>query len=443
MAYSTWSGHALLGRLAYDALPDWQKELIQLDLSPAAMAKPYFPPSLADSGDKMGFLCAIMDLVYYDDCRPYATLPDGRWIPHGPPDANWQAAGGSGQPKSLTQYVKLIELLLERTIAPMREGNWEEAVRHGGALAHFIQEPFTPGHAVDNAIFHELFPDPVPDRHMRLHHAFDNACGEITPPPPRLMGTSIHECAFRLLLDIERGIRCGKRIIWPVIRSVYEGFPQSMQQQLLKEQSRMAVAITTSAWYTAICIARDRFDPSETAALDRLPLLDIDPYFFHAWQYVETLPGCLVQNKRKIPIHVYEQRNGSPAEVEIADGFGMGGHMGIKWFVDGDLYPRFTCEVGLPSRQLEGQTEHLSTRFHVEMDATVNQVYSEDIEYQARSLAVVDLKAGEPLRKIEVDITGARSLILRAQSQPYTDPATGRIAFSIPHIAVCRPALSR
>ena len=38
---------------------------------------------------------------------------------------------------------------------------------------------------------------------------------------------------------------------------------------------------------------------------------------------------------------------------------------------------------------------------------------------------------------------GARTLILRAQSQGYRDPASGQVRFSLPHVAVCAPTLSK
>jgi len=444
MARSDWGGHALLGYIAYETLPEWEKDLIKPDMSPAALGKPYISAAVKTPADKVAQMCGILDMIYYDECRPYATLPDGRWIPHCPPDANWQASVGSGQMRSPSASVALAELLMTRMIEAIRANDWEDAVRHGGALAHHLQEPFTPGHAVDNSLFHELFPDPDPERHMRLHHCFDAASGAFDPLPPKLMGTTVPEAAFRLLIEIDRGIRQGKKLIWPVIRAVYEGQPADAPSRLLAGQCRMASFATAAAWHTAICIALDRFDEAEAAALERLPLCELVPYFLHAWQYVEILPGHLVREKRKIPIHVWEPTpDGGKAEARIENGFGMGGHMGIKFFVNGDVYPRFRCRVGLPSRHREGQTEHTNARFYVEMDPEVNTVYSEDIEYQAVALAETPLAPGAPVRELEVDLRGARTLILRAQSQSWTDPETGQVAFSIPHVAVCEPVLCK
>lgn len=444
MASPNWGGHALLGRIAYETLPAWEKKLIQPDMTPEAMAKPYIPAHVKTVGDKVGYMCAILDLIYNDECRPYATLPDGRWIPHSPPDANGQSSAGSGSVRSPEAATAITELLFERMIGAIRAADWEDAIRHGGALAHYLQEPFTPGHATDNNIFHELFPDPDENRHVRLHHLFDNASDGFDPLGPALMGTTIPEAAFRLQVEIERGIREGKKLIAPVIKSFYDGEGDEVRKRLLAPQCRGASFATASAWHTAICIALDRFDEKEAKRLEILDLTCLIPYFVHHWQYVEILPGCLVREKRKIPIHAWTQTpSGDRKEEKFEAGFGMGGHSGMKFYVNGDIYRRFRCKVGLPSRHPEGQTENTNAVFYVETDAKVNTRYSEDIEYGARTLAQTPLVPGEPVVEIDVDISGARSLILRAQSRKFTDPDTGKAAFSIPHVAVCDPVLSK
>jgi len=442
MRFPGWAGHALLGRIAYETLPRWEKDLIKPDMSAEGLGKPYIPDIVKTIGDKTGYMCAMLDLIYNEECRPYATLPDGRWIPHTPPDAEWQSSVGSRNPRSPVASTAIVELLMTRMVRAIRADNWEDAIRHGGALAHHLQEPFTPGHAVDNAIFQELFPDPDSSRHVRLHHIFDNASGHFEPRPPDLMGTTIAEAAFRLVVEIDWGIREGKKLIRPVIDSFYEGQPNSRRAELLAGQSQWASYVTACAWHTAICIGLDRFDPGETERLETLPLTQMLPYFWHACEYAEIVPNCLVEEKRKIPIHVWSRTPGGKRTDELVeDGFGMGGHMGAKFYVNGDVYRRFQCRVGLPSRQTEGQTEHTACSFFVEIDSDVNTVYSEDIEYNARTLDSFALIPGEPVRDVDVDITGARSLILRAQSTSYIDAETGQVRFSVPHVAVCEPVL--
>ncbi len=441
--YANWKGHALLGRIAFDTLPAWEQALIKPDMSTSAMTQPYIPEYVKSVADKTGFMCSILDLIYYKDCRPFATLPDGRWIPHSPPDSNMQSSCSSGHPRSPVATIELITWLMTRMIDAIRENEWEEAIRFGGALGHFLQEPFTPGHAVDNQLFHEFFPDPNPQRHIRLHHAFDSASAFFEPKPPVLMGSTTAEAAYRLYLEIERGIREGKKLISTLIQTVYDGHTDLVRQAILANQCKSAVFVTASAWHTAISIAQDQFSDTELQNLDCLDLTEVTPYFVHHWYYTDLLPGHLVQNGLKIPIHVWEKSpTGDLAEKLVHKGFGMGGHMAFKFFIDGGTYPWLSLQVGLPSRQKQGQDEHTSTTFYIDIDPDYNEVYSEDIEYGAQTVFALRLKPGQAVQDVLVDVSKARSLIIRAQTDPYEDE-DGKINFSIPHIAVCNPLLSK
>ena len=425
--------------MAFNVLPKWEREMIKPDMSPEALNKPYLPQGITTVDEKVGIMCAILDMIYNDEMRPYGILPDGRWIPHGPPDANWQASVGSCQPASRTAFMEMTEWLLGRMLEAVKKKDWEEAIRYGGAAAHFLQEPFTPGHAINNNLFHQLFPDPDRKRHVRLHHSFDAASGNFKPLPPVLMGTTIPEAAFRLQIEIDRGIRDGMKLVGDVIRSAYAGEPKSAQQKILAGQSRRAAFVTASAWHTVMSIAFNRFDRKEVKALETLNLVSMVPYFIHHCQYVDLLPGNLVKKGRKIPIHVWRVKG---KEELVKNGFGMGGHSGIKFFVNGDVYTRFSCRVGLPSRHTEGQTENTNVRFFVEVDAKENTTYSEDMEYRAKRIVNIPLIPGEPVIKIDVSIKGARTLILTAQSSLYKTPE-GKVQFDIPHVAVCNPVLSK
>ena len=38
-----WSGHSLLGRKAFEMLPEWEKALVKPDMSKEALSKSYMP----------------------------------------------------------------------------------------------------------------------------------------------------------------------------------------------------------------------------------------------------------------------------------------------------------------------------------------------------------------------------------------------------------------
>ena len=108
--------------------------------------------------------------------------------------------------------------------------------------------------------------------------------------------------------------------------------------------------------------------------------------------------------------------------------------------VNGNIYRRFACRVGLPSRQREGQTDKTCVEFRLEVDRKLNRVYSEELKYGGRVLARVTLRPGIPPIKTVVDISGARTLMLICESKPGRDPS-GHIKWEVPHVAVCEPVL--
>ena len=249
---------------------------------------------------------------------------------------------------------------------------------------------------------------------------------------------------FRLQILIDRGIREGKKLIGPVIQSVYEGQPDKVRRKLLANQCCQAVFATASAWHTAISIACQRFESDDVNMLGSLALTKLEPYFFHHCQYVSLTPGFLVQKGRKIPIHIWRRvADRGITEELVSDGFGMGGHMGIKFYIPGEIYPIFRCRVGLASRHVEGQTKYTLTKFFIEVDKTINTIYSEEIDYGAEEKASCALIPGEPVKELKVDIREAKTLILRAVSEPHRDLVNGQLVFDIPHIAVCEPKVSK
>ena len=130
-----WQGHALLGWRAFGMLPEWEKSLVKPDLSEAALAKPYLPPGIGSAGEKMAAMCLIMDWIYYDECRPYATLPDGRWIPHSPADENFSSVAGTGLPISNAATATLIETLLNKMIDALKNEDGQHRLRTGNDQA--------------------------------------------------------------------------------------------------------------------------------------------------------------------------------------------------------------------------------------------------------------------------------------------------------------------
>lgn len=433
-----WHGHALLGRKAAEVLPDWEKQLLKPDLSSEALAFPHCPSPIRNGAEKLGAFCHILDWVYEKEFRPYCFLKDGRMIPHEPVNALLEP---DKRNPSYDGNCKLIKLLIEDLIEAIRKEDWEEVIRKGGVVAHFLQEPFTPGHSADSKIFFEIFADPDPERHLNMHRIFDNATDQFEALQPCLMGRDSSEAAFHLTHHIFKGIREAKKYIQPAIESAYKGEPLEKQAAILANQSKLASWVTASAWHTAFCIAYQRFAPTEIAALSAdLPLTDLLPSFWHPSPYNEMLPGCFVQNSRKIPMEVYEQaENQTLQRKTVKNGFGLYGYAAAKFYVDGHLYPEFTCRIGLAANLPDGQFPNRKTIFTVEIDEQENLVYSNDMEYGTQVVAQAILLPGKPLQTIHANIKGAKTLVLCALTELYDQ--SGKILYEMPHVAVCEPVL--
>ena len=121
-----WEGHAILGLRAAQGLPQWEIDTLKPDMSPAEIGKVFMPP-ITNVREKLGAYCLILDWIYQKEYASYARRSDGSWIPHHPVSA----PGGSPSEQGNNAF---ITALLEQLIADLRKGEWEEAVRHAGAL---------------------------------------------------------------------------------------------------------------------------------------------------------------------------------------------------------------------------------------------------------------------------------------------------------------------
>ncbi len=435
-----WGGHSWLGKRAVEVLPEWEKELIRPDMSPENLGISCVPSPIRNGAEKLAAYCHLPDWVYEKEFRKYCFLDDGRSLPHELVDINLNPDRAAASPDGNR---RLYQMLMDKMIAAIRAENWEMTVIHGGILGHILQDPLTPGHCVNNDIFFQLFKDPVPGRHLKMHALFDNATDQFEPLPPRFLGKSSGEAAYHLMNAVFKGVRSAKDCIVPVIMSAYRGEPLSSQAALLADQCRQASFITASAWHTAFCIAYGKFDETEYAALNRLKLTDILPYFWHPSPYYnEMLVGQFVENSRKKPMELIEaDAHGDRKTVRISDGFGLYGYAGAKFFVDGGLYPYFRCRVGLAANVKEGIYPGRRTVFTVEVSPDENQVRSNDMEYGTKKVAEVTLRPGEPMQEITADIRGMKTLALCAKSD--LTAGDGRILYAMPHVGICEPELQK
>ena len=430
-----WMGHSLLGLRAAQGLPEWEIALLDTDMSDEAIRKSYMP-EINNVREKLGAYCLILDWVYQKEFEHYARQSNGKWVPHAPVGADFTAGGG--KPLCYSANVQLLMNLFENLVNALRKKDWNEAICHAGVIGHFVQEPFTPGHSFDNKLFLELFPDPDPGRNIKLHWSFDRASGDFPPPEPRLLGTDIPEAASNLFAEMYKGMKEGFRYIEPVIKATYRGDPPEVFRSILAGQSRKAAAATANAWHTAFCIAFNRFDQEESEKLLRTDLCSIPPYDHHLNTLDNLVYNCITgTDGRKQPMIVIDE-NGD-GEKTFSRGFSLYGHGSVKYYLNG-VYSKLRFYLGMPSQMLRGQTEHTLLDFSVETDDKENTVYSEDICYEATRVYGEELRAGMPLHRVEVDITGAKTVIISSRATPWINEQ-GVACFSVPDLVIAEPEL--
>lgn len=141
-------------------------------------------------------------------------------------------------------------------------------------------------------------------------------------------------------------------------------------------------------------------------------------------------------------MEIYDQADNQKMQRKtVKNGFALYGYAAAKFYVDGNLYPEFTCRVGLAANLTDGQFPNRKTVFTVEIDDQENQVYSNDMQYGTQVVANAVLVPGEPLQTVHANIKGAKTLVLCALSELYDQDGT--VLYQMPHVAICEPVLKK
>jgi len=324
--------HTAIRQWAVKALPDWQREL----LGPEATDKLCGEfKSLQDqhAGGKSP------ELDKY--CRPPGARVSLHDVP--PPEAGLRA----------------IQWYLWQVGANLRKGEKVEAMKFLGVLCHWNEDPGSPSaHSspITESVLRQLVP-PVREKE-NLNYLFGYGgiadAGAFKIPEetyrPKLLGASISEAAARIYQG-QRMLRYhNSRYIIPVAQDTMYGDGRKA------DEARAAAALynakhVADILYTALCLAADRVDPSEAAALATQRLTEWlsdytgGPLIPHPYYVVPFLVNQSMDAKRKLhPL----QFSGEGKAADVAHGFGMGAPFALDYtLAPGGVFAEFTCRVGL------------------------------------------------------------------------------------------------
>jgi len=431
--------HEIIGLAAYDCLPDWVKERWDVDLSAGGLSSPLYrkAPSIRSAREKIARACIIMDEFYsIPEVRRYCSLPNGKPVPHGPADENFEGIWLSLAPSSLEATRQVAEHLLGNVVGAIRQRDIETATLYAGSLAHFLQEASCPSHAAPNRIFEDYFQELSSGHYYRYHNLFDDlaiADSLLARKPPVLLGTDVREAAFLLTVKFDKVVREARAKVEPLVRSIREG-RQDERARLLTSCADLAVPLVASAWYTAFSIAEGRFEPEEVKSLSRISLTEMVPYFVHpGGPYGMPLENKNVEEDRLVDLYMLVREGSDLIEKKIDRGLGLYSYVSAKYLVDGSLWPRFRCAVGLSSRLC--RDEDTLVRFFIDVSPEVDRQYSPEVEYgpPARRVFECQLRRGESARVVNLSLHGAKTLMLSARAERGEDP----------HIVVAEPLICR
>ena len=258
-------------------------------------------------------------------------------------------------PADQWKRIRVYTYLFRRMTGALREKRFPEFIKFAGCLSHGLGDATQPAHLgpdSNNVLLGQMLP--VPDRpYLKDFHyhtsveAVNGECGVL--PPPRLLGGSEAEAAWRTAADAQRSAAYCRRFLIPTVQALFDG-DLKRAESFAVEPVTIAAGETANALYSAIRIAR-----GETGDLPCVDLRLLPPAEeFHDLVY----GGAVLDGNRNVPPNNVPV---TPGELRIhgrserLPGLGMLPHSGINgerscfmtWLLPPGVFRRFAALVGM------------------------------------------------------------------------------------------------
>ena len=357
--------HCAISREALKALCEWQREA----LGHAA-------------GRLVQETCLFPD-VYYDihgggheRAAPFVPMIDGiplHYLPNTPIECEykqWQVVEVRGgrrlqraqiEPNENWRYASLgFNQCLGACVDGLRTGRVADAVGFMGTLFHVLQDATSFVHSLEGPdgtdifVLDRLVDPPDGDLSQRPSSVLAGASTEFTIEGwrPRLLGVSAAEAAFRLYSAYVEAVLTSRKKLLPLLTCVYADDPAEadrLRADILARAARLCADVA----HTILCIAFDRIDPDQAAAIDRVYVSDLKPVreprgLSLPYRFITMLRDAALDDARQ-PQPLSLVLDGRT--VTFDKGLGTGCHYayGISWEVPAGVYGTFSCAVGLHS----------------------------------------------------------------------------------------------
>jgi hypothetical protein len=382
--------HATMTRAAMDTLPAWQQQLLvgQRDL---LIEKYCIIPDLAQAPE------------YRAEFGKFLLLPNGDRFTH--------------EPHERAHNAFLMLHYFATAVEQFKAGGWDEGARYAGSLVHFLEDSGSPAHSMpgDNQL--SLFKDflAVPDAFRnRLFHGLVESGDQkmdISGYRPQLLGTTSEEAVFNLVERLNFLVRNARGQVIPILNGIFE----KSQPAIDAARRRAAVVdaqVVADMLYTAISIARNRFDPKETAPLatrdasSLTPLEMIRQSYFPQFSYFSDpyfgypMSGGIMDGDEKRALKIVLLEDGQTRERTFQRGLGLGTTSRLTYALPNKVYDGFECWVGLHSSL--GKEGNVVFRVFVDGEAVF---YSGPMAGQ------------DPARKVKLPIWNAREISVVVESR--------------------------
>jgi len=387
--------HGSITEGALNALPAWQQELLG-----------------GQRDDLINLDCLIPDLAQAPANKkrlgPFVALPNGETFSHLPY-------------KTRDKNAYQIKYYFDKTIETVRANDLGNAARWAGCLLHFLEDSGSPAHTMpgDNqmGLMKDLLPTPDAWQSLPLHGLIEE--GKLTINiagyRPRLLGTTSEEAVMSLIERYNAMVRNARSQVIPILHGVYRGAQDEIDAGQ-RHAATMDAQVVADALYTMLCIAKERFDPEETARLAVLDVSSLTPvevihqsYFPQYALFSDPYFGFPVRNgildhekqNRALALNVAKDGNVSAQEFKL--GLGLGTGCRVTYALPRKVYDRFDCFVGLHASL--GQEGKMAFRVYADGKATFDSG---------------EMRGDSPAQKVDLPVWGVQELSIVTESRNTT-----------------------
>lgn len=352
--------HTLMTRMAFDALPAWERKLWKDERERFVSQYCLYPDLYWDAGR-------------HEEIRPYALLIDGRQFHYTPAneaenewemarrDESWVIQRVREKANRNWEFVREgLAYYLPRAVQALAEREMREAGRWMGVIVHFVQDGGHELHALEGPDGLDFFAldrlvEPPKDEPHRsatmtmLEHS--NKEGDIRPYEPRLLGTSVREVIFRLYSAYYRLARGSRFKHLPIVLALQRG-DRATAARLLREMDEDAARLTCDVIHTMTSMAAEHYRDDRLEDLASVSLVDTYP-LCRPWiaggpyRFTPLVPGaCLTPDRKRVPLTL---RMPDGRKCTFERGWGSGAHVEtvLSWQLPAEVFETLEMTVGL------------------------------------------------------------------------------------------------